>query len=152
MRKLPVFLLALLVALTAVGCDSDEDDTSDAELFVGTWTLVSLSDAQGDKTAAFGQIANGLTADLNSDNSFLISVDYKEDSGIEDLTIPGTYEVEAGSKTFVITPPTGQNVPFSYDIENESRIALSAAADFVNALFNTTTYQGTVQIVIQKTS
>lgn len=147
MRKLSVLLLGVLVALTSIGCDSNEDDLSDAEIFIGTWTLVGLSDDEGDKLALFGQVANGFTATLNSDNTFHVLVDYIAE---DDLEIDGTYTVTEGVRTLVLST-AGLNPPFDYEIENENRIVLSANAAIVNALFQTTAYVGTVDIVIQRT-
>lgn len=152
MRKLPVFVLALLFGLTSIGCDSAEDDPSDAEVFVGTWNLISLTDGEGDKTAAFATIANSFRTTLESDNEFEINVDYKEETGLTDRVIPGTYSVVEDAKKLILTPPAGPNVPFDYEILNESRIRLSTAADFVNGMFNTESYQGTVVITIEKAS
>ena len=152
MRKVPVFVLALLFGLTAIGCDSAEDDPSDAEIFVGTWNLVSLIDDEADKTAVFAQIANSFRTTLGSDNNFTVVVDYKDELGIEDLTIPGTYSVLEDDKRFILAPPVGPNVPFLYEILSDTRIRLSTDAAFVNGLFDTDSYDGTVVITIEKAS
>lgn len=152
MRKLPVFVFALLFGLTSIGCDSAEDDPTDAELFVGTWNLVSLTDAEGDKTAGFAAIANSFRAELDSDNTAVITVDYKAETGLENRVIPGTYNVVEAEKAFILTPPAGPSVPFDYEILSESRIRLSAASAFINGLFQTDAYKGTVVITIEKAS
>lgn len=152
MRKLPVFVLALLFGLVSVGCDSADDDPSDAELFVGTWNLISLTDGERDKTADFATIANSFRTTLESDNEFEINVDYKEETGLTDRVIPGTYSVVEDAKTLILSPPVGPNVPFQYEILNESRIRLSTPAEFVNGMFQTDAYQGTVVITIEKAS
>ncbi len=148
MRKSSVFLLVLLFALTSIGCDSTEDDDpSDAEIFVGTWTLVGLSDDEGDKLALFGQVANGFTATLRGDNTFHVLVDYIQQ---DDLEIAGTYTVNEDATTLVLSIGT-QNPAFDYQIENENRIVLFAPAVIVNTLFQTSAYVGQVRITIQRT-
>lgn len=149
MRKLPVFLLALFVGLTSIGCDStsSEDDLSDSEIFVGTWALVGLSDDEGDKLTLFSQVANSFTAILNADDSFSVLIDYEAQ---DDLQLSGTYLITEGAKLIVLSSG-GLGAPFTYDIESENRIELSAQAAIVNALFQTEAYVGTVRIVIQRT-
>lgn len=146
MRKVSVVFVAALFALTSMGCDSNEDELSDAEIFVGTWTLVGLSDDEGDKLAVFQQVANGFTATLNSDNTFHVLVDYANQ---DDLELQGTYTVTEATRTLVLST-AGLNPPFDYEIENENRIILSANAAIVNALFETNVYEGMVDIVIQR--
>lgn len=150
MNKFSVLVLALVVALAAVGCDSAEDDPSDAERFVGTWTMVGLSDGDGDKMTDFNQVADGLTANLSADGQIVINVDYKEGTGLQDRTIPGTYEVNEGAKVLVVNPPTGQSISFQYEFDSNTRATLSAASQFINALFGTEAYTGTVTITIEK--
>ncbi|MEX0821856.1 MAG: hypothetical protein WD021_06900 [Rhodothermales bacterium] len=151
MRKLSACCLALAVALVAIGCDSGTDDeTSDAELFVGTWTMTAFEDGEGDRMPFFGQIANGLTATLTASGEFSIFVDYKPASGNDPTTIPGTYTVDEGAKSLVLSPPSGQNIPFSYEFQTDTSVDLSANAAFVNGLFGTDIYQGTVTLTIEK--
>lgn len=152
MRKLPAFFFALLVALTSIGCDSDstDDDLTDAEIIVGDWTLVELFDQNGDRDMrpVFELIANGLTATLRSDNTFDVLVDYADQ---EDLTVVGTYTIDESTNRLELD--TGDAIaPFTYDIESENRMTLSADAAFVNELFGAELFEGTVQIGIQKTS
>lgn len=151
MRKLPVFVLALLIAVAAVGCDSNEDDASDAELFVGTWVLTSISDDTGDQTDGFAGLANALTVDLEDGGSFTLVLDYREDSGRQDLVLQGNYEVDADANSLELTLPTTQTLPFEYDFENENEVDLTASADFINPIFNPTTdYEGTVTVEIER--
>lgn len=150
MRKHSAFCLALLLAVVSVGCDSADDDPSHAEIFIGTWTLVGLEDDGGDKLSQFGQIANSFEATLEPDNDFVIDVDYKEELGFEDLTIPGTYSVNEDDRNLVLTV-SGVGAPaFAYEIENDDRIELSANAAIVNTLFGSEAYEGTVFITIAR--
>lgn len=150
LSKLKVLFSLLLLVAVAVGCDSNEDDPSDAERFVGNWQLTALSDAGGDKLAAFSQAANSLTANLTASNQFTIVVDYKEELGLEDQTIAGTYQVQEGARQLVLIPPGGQQIPFAYEFEEDDVVELSVQSVFVNALFGTEAYTGTVRLTIEK--
>ena len=146
MRRLPVFVLALVLGISALGCDSSEDDPSDAELFVGTWGVVSITDGGGDKTPLLLAAANSLVAQLNANNSFAVDIDYKEQA---DLHLAGTYTVEEGAKQLILTVGP-QSPPFSYSFASDNRVTLSAASTIVNGLFGTTLYTGTVNMTIEK--
>lgn len=146
MRRLPVFVLALVLGISTLGCDSSEDDPSDAELFVGTWALVSIADGGGDKTPVLLAAANSMMAQLNSDNTFEIDVDYKQQT---DLHLEGTYTVNEGAKQLILTVGP-QNPPFGYSFASDNRVTLSAGSDIVNGLFGTTLYTGTVIMTIEK--
>jgi hypothetical protein len=155
MRRLPVFVLALLIGVTAVGCDSnDDDDPSDAEIFVGTWTLVSISDQTGDRTDGIGQfLAAPITANFASNNTFTITINYNaqaEGAGLTDSTIPGSFVLKVGAKSLQLSPTGfGATVPFDYTITNENQITLTADAAFMNALFTPqTAFQGRVTLRI----
>lgn len=151
MHKLSAYCLALAIALVAIGCDSgSDDDASDAELFVGVWTMTAFEDGEGDRMPLFGQLANGLTATLTGSGEFSIFVDYKPASGNEPTTIPGTYTVDEGANTLVLSPPSGQNIPFSYEFNSDTSVDLSANSAFVNGLFGTDVYTGTVTLTIEK--
>ena len=148
MRRLPVFILALLVGLSTIGCDSNEDDPSDAELFVGIWGLVSISDGGGDKTPLLQAAANSLVAQLNSNNTFSVIIDYKEQA---DLNLGGAYTVDEGAKQLILTVGP-QSPAFSYSFTNDNQVTLSAPSQIVNGLFATTIYSGTVNITIRRTT
>ena len=151
MRKLPVFILALLLAVAAVGCDSNDDENNDAELFVDTWALTSISDDTGNQTDGFANLANSLTVDLEEDSTFTLLLDYKEDSGRQDLQLAGSYEVKPDAQSLELTLPTTQTLPFDYDFEDENVVVLTANDDLVNPIFNPVTpYEGTVTVVIER--
>ena len=154
MRRLPVFILALFVGLSVVGCDSNEDDPSDAELLVGTWAMVNITDATGDKTAGFAELTDGVTASFTTQNAFTILVNYKESVPRPDQTVPGTYTLDAGAKALVLaTAGGGPSLAFTYSFVNDNQLRLSADAAFINALFQPVTpYQGQVTITIQRTA
>ena len=151
MRTFSSIILGLIVAIALVGCDSNEDDLTDAEIFVGNWTLVSISDAEGDQTQGFAGLAESLDINFTADGEFTLLLDYREDSGRQDLPLQGTYELNEGANTLVLNIAAGPSPPFTYDIENEDEISLSSQAEIVNTLFNPTTpYEGTVRVVIRR--
>lgn len=151
MRKLSAIILGLFVALSFVGCDSNEDDLTDAEIFVGSWTLVSISDAEGDQTQGFAGLAESLDITFAADGEFTLLLDYREDSGRPDVPLQGTYELNEGANSLVLNIADGPSPPFSYDIENEDEISLSSQAEIVNTLFNPTTpYEGEVRVVMRR--
>ncbi|MEX1055598.1 MAG: hypothetical protein WED81_06180 [Rhodothermales bacterium] len=146
MRRLPVFVLAFVLGFSSLGCDSSEDDPSDAELFVGTWALVSIRDGGGDKTPLLLAAANSMVAVLNSNNTFEVDIDYKEQP---DLHLEGTHVVNEGAKQLVLTVGP-QNPPFTYSFASDTRTTISANSQIVNGLFATTLYTGNVVMTIQK--
>jgi hypothetical protein len=153
MRKLPVFLLALFVALTSIGCDSNEDDPTDAEIFIGTWTVVEVRDSEGDKTSVFDEGVNNFSATLNSDNTYSLIVDFL-DPERTDIPLTGTYTIEPGD-VLILRANLGAGellLPFQYDIESENRINLSISESFVEAIFGTEegTYVGDVTFRIAR--
>lgn len=154
MRKLPVFLLALFVSLTSIGCDSNEDDDpTDAEIFIGTWTVVEVHDSEGDKTSLFEEGINNFSATLNSDNNFSLIVDFL-DPERTDIPLTGTYSIEPGD-VLILRANLGAGelpLPFQYDIESENRIDLSISETFVEAIFGTEpeTYVGDVTFTIER--
>ena len=150
MRKLPVFFLALLFAVAAVGCDSNDDENNDAELFVDTWALTAISDDTGDQTEDFANLAESLTVDLEADSTFTLDLNYREDSGIQDLQLIGSYEVNAGANSLRLILPT-QQLNFDYEFEDDDVVVLAAQADLVNPIFNPVTpYEGQVDVVIER--
>ncbi len=155
MTRRTLSIVALLAFLVA-GCDSNDDGPSDAERFVGTWTATGIRDANGDQSGEFVALVNSLTAVFQAgdeDPAFLLTVDYKEESGREDLSLGGTYAVDDGARTLTLTIPSGANLPFNYAFQNDTRVNLASNAAFVNPIFNPSTpYEGTVTVIIQKQS
>ncbi|MXW64943.1 MAG: hypothetical protein F4Y00_05325 [Bacteroidetes bacterium SB0662_bin_6] len=153
MTRRVLSILALLVFLV-VGCDSNDDDPSDAERFVGTWLATGIRDSNGDQSAELVALVNSLTAvfEAGDENpAFLITVDYKDDSGREDLTLPGTYAVDDGARTLTLTTLIGASLPFMYAFQSDTQVSLSASSAFINPIFNPSTpYEGTVTITVQK--
>lgn len=153
MRKLPVFVFALVLAVAAMGCDS-EDDLTDAEILVGSWTVVEVADDEGDKTDVFQQGVEEFSASLRADGTYELTIDYV-DPQRPTVPLQGTYDLDEGANSLELfaSLPTGDvNLPFTYDIESENEVDLSISENFVQAVFGVDpeTYDGTVVFTIQR--
>lgn len=149
-----IFPILALLAFLVAGCDSNDDGPSDAERIVGTWSATAIRDGNGDQSAELVALVNSLTAMFQAGDetpAFLITVDYKDDSGREDLALGGTYAVDDGARTLTLTIPNGASLPFTYAFESDTQVNLSASSAFINPIFNPSTpYEGTVTITVQK--
>lgn len=156
LHKLFLSILTVALLFTAVGCDSNDDDDSDADVFVGTWTVQSISDDQGDKTAVFGAGVQSFVATLNANGNYSIVVDYNaaaEAQGATDVNLAGTYTVTETSNTVTLSVPSlGASLPLTYNIQNNNTIVLSGPATLINLAFGTTNYTGTVELTITRVS
>src|SRR5690606_9103960 len=105
MRKLSSIFFALVLALVMVGCDSDsnDDELTDAEIFVGDWVVTGISDDTGDKTAAFGALVESLNVTFTDAATFLLMLNYRDDAGIDDLNLPGTYTLNADINSLILS-------------------------------------------------
>lgn len=150
MRKLPVSFLALLVGLISIGCDSAEDDRSDAEIFIGTWSVVEVSDDEGDKTDVFEEGIQEFSATIEADGTYSLLVDFV-DPQRPDVPLQGTYELREGDSQIILSAgPIDLN--FGYDIESDDRIDLSINEVFVQQVFGAQpeTYDGTVTFTVAR--
>lgn len=153
LRKLFFSILTVALLFVATGCDSNGDDESDAEILVGTWTVASIADDEGDKTAVFGAGVESFRADINEDDTYSILVDYNataEAAGQTDVNLAGTYTVNESLKTITLNVTGLGGLVLEYDIENNNRVVLSGPAEFINLAFGTTTYTGTVMLTISR--
>jgi hypothetical protein len=151
LRKLLYSTLAVLVLVSFVGCDSDDDDDDPADAFVGTWNLQSIEDTvNGDLTNQLLQIVNSLTIDFDEDGAFELNLDYNEAgeaAGNEDITLTGTYV--ATETNLNLTINEAQVTPsFPYNFNSNTEVELTQPAAVINAIFNSTLYQGTVTITL----
>jgi hypothetical protein len=131
-------LLVPLLAFALAGCDSSEDGGLTASYFVGTWTLVGVSDDSGDRTSEVEQVLDDLTIDFEAGGQFAMAIDYSaavNNSGTPDETITGNYDVSS-SGDLVMTPSADVGVAFDVDTEGNSRADLSAPAAIINQLLN----------------
>ena len=155
-RKLFFSILTVALLFVATGCDSNDDDDSDADVFVGTWTVQSIADDEGDKTAIFGAGVQSFVATLNADGSYTILVDYNaaaESQGAVDRNLAGNYTVTESANSVVLSVTSlGASIPLTYDIQNNNTIALTGQALLINQAFGTTTYTGTVVLTITRVS
>lgn len=149
MRKLPVFVFALLLAIAATGCDSEEDLT-ESEILVGSWTVVEVSDDEGDKTQVFEQGIDDFSATLRADGTYSLSVDYV-DPQRPSTNLQGTYTVDEGGNDLILVAGPNQ-LSFDYDIESENRIHLSIPEPIVQGVFQTDpdTYAGTITFTVER--
>jgi hypothetical protein len=156
-RKLFFSILTVALLFVATGCDSDNnDDTSDAEAFVGTWNAVGVSDGTGDQTQSFGQSVSQFRVTFTSNNTYDLSVVFTDQRSPIQFS-GASYAVNEGTKIVTLTIPaavTGSGdlpLPFNYNFASDTRVGLSntALVPVINSLFGTT-YTGTVTITIQK--
>ena len=118
---LPLFLAALLVA----GCDSS-DDQLDADFYLGTWTLVSVSDEGGDRTAEVLALLDDFGASFRSDGSFRLDVDLNDQvnaAGQADAEIEGNYQATEDALVLLV-----ETLALSFDAEADGsdRVDLTA--------------------------
>jgi hypothetical protein len=137
------------------GCDGDEDDEeTDSEIMIGTWSLSTISDDEGDKTDVFFAEANSVVVVLNNDDSFTIAMDFNaaaEAAGATDVNLAGTYSVNESAKTLTLTiAGIGASLQGQYTVVNNDRIRISAPAALTNALFGGTPNVGTVVITLDR--
>lgn len=153
MQKLSSLLLIALLAVVSTGCDSN-DESSDADRFVGTWTLTGISDASGDRLADFGAGFSSITLVNAADGNFTINVTPRQGAP---MAITGTYTVIENSKSIVLRASVGgQTVPlnFTYTFASDEQVALKSdttTAVLLNNLFGTT-LQGQVTLTVTKTA
>lgn len=151
MRRLFVPFVALVLLVAAAGCDSTEnEDLTDAEILIGSWTVVEVRDEEGDKTDVFEQGVQAFSATLTAGGEYTLVVDFV-DPDRQDVPLAGTYTVDEGpnSLTLDVGP---QVIPFTYDIESEDRIELSVSDQFIEPIFGTQpeTYVGTIVFTIER--
>lgn len=131
MRKISLFLL--IFGLIAVGCDSNDDDPSDAELFVGDWALSSLTDAEG---AVALELYTAVSVSFDSDDSF--SLDLEGGEGVPDLAISGNFvvtEADGEIRLNAVIPNVG-SIPltFTYEFDGDDSVDLIAGPQTTAAL------------------
>ena len=130
-------LLALVLATGLVGCDSnDDDDATETELFVGSWTAVSAigqvqPGQQGDFLAVLGA---RLDADFAADGSFSWFLDFA-DPNQQDVPLSGTYVVNETTDRVTVTGGLfPQGVPMAYEFVGEDQLELTFQAAVLGAV------------------
>ncbi len=142
MRNLPKYLLLFVLLVAGSACDSSSNnDSNDADVFVGTWSLGGISDASGDRTAAFVEGFNSVAIGFESDSGFSLVVDAVLNEA--DANYSGDYTIIESTTTVSVSILVGEQafpLVFTYNIANESQINLTAAgttAVLLATLFNT---------------
>lgn len=126
MRKITYMML--LLGLMVVGCDSDSDG-GDSDTFVGTWTVVGISDANGDRMPSFEQGYESIAITFGADSQVTMDVDAILDAA--DVVYSGSYQSSEGSESLSVTLTTGQGpqtLSFTYEFETATRIALTSSS------------------------
>jgi len=123
MRTLSVTVLMFGLLLVAAGCDSgNDDDRSDADVFIGTWTLTNLL-LDGQDVSALLLAGTDVDAVFEAAGTFTMTVTRGSAAPVE---IDGTYELDEGAKTLTLTASVfTQNVAINYVIERENRLRFS---------------------------
>lgn len=158
LRKLLYSTLAVLVLVSFVGCDSDDDDeTTDADLFIGTWAATGVVDAEGNQTASFAQDVNSFTVTFVNNTEYDLNVDFADDR--TDISVDNsTYSVSEANSTLSLTipsPPAPQaiNLPLGYTFsDNNDTVTLRVEGgllQIVNTLFGAD-YTGFVEITLER--
>ena len=158
LRKLLYPVLAVLVLVSFVGCDSDDDDeTSDADLFIGTWAATGVEDAEGDQTQSFAGNVNAFTVTFENNTEYDLNVDFadeRQDIGVDN----GFYTVNEGTNTVSLTIPAevagaALTLPMGYAFsDGNDTVTLRAEGGLlgaVNRLFGSN-YQGFVEITLTR--
>lgn len=156
MRKLSLFMMLFGLIVFTAACDSndsDSDSSSDADAFVGTWAVVGLADANGDRSAGLAEDYNSVVIAIASDNSISLTVDGKDPN--PDQAYSGTSSVNESTKTLTATLTVqGQPTPlsFTYNFVNDSTATLTASdttALLLGVLFQTS-YANPVVFTVAK--
>ncbi|WP_412062324.1 hypothetical protein [Rubrivirga sp. IMCC45206] len=151
LRLLPVLALALLAA----GCDSGDDAlTLDAAFYTGTWGLVSVADATGDRTGQTEPLLDDLRVTFDADGTFTLVADFSDvvnQNVRPDETITGTFQASSTAKTLVLISD-GVAALFQADATASNRVALTAPASIVTGILGELPFdlQGDVTIVVQR--
>ncbi|MDA0684776.1 MAG: hypothetical protein O2797_03260 [Bacteroidetes bacterium] len=156
MRKLSLYMMIFGLITFTAACDSNDDSndaSSDADMFVGTWAVVGLADASGDRSAGLAEDYNSVVIAIAADKSVSLSVDGKDP--IPDQAYSGTSSVNESTKTLTATLTVqGQPTPlsFTYTFMNDTTAALTASgttALLLGVLFQTS-YANPVVFTVTK--
>ncbi len=144
---LPV--IALLFAFAA--CDSSDDDPTESELFIGSWNLTGVSDADGAvELTAFSSIVVSFSSTTGTITAAPID-------GSADQVFTGSYSVDETANTLTLQLtvtgiPTPVPVVTSYSFSGEDRVTLTvdaATAVVLGPLFGTQ-FSGAVTLTVER--
>ena len=144
----------LLAVLLFAGCDSSDDRTLDADFYVGTWTMISITDGSGDRTGAVRMAVDDLTVSFANGGTFELDVDFNSvlnNGGQADVSQSGLYQAQAQIPSLILTS-SGLGAPFQVSAESDNQISLTAPSVIVNALLSGLPFQfeGDATIVIRR--
>lgn len=147
-------LLPLLLAVLVAGCDSSEDIVLDAAFYVGSWTLVSVSDDSGDRTDEVLAALDDFDVVFDPDGSFVLDVDFDSvvnAAGQDDIRLAGDYQ--ATRATLILLLDGGIAPSFLADAESENRVRLTVPAALISQILGTQLqidFDGDVTLGIQR--
>lgn len=148
-------LLPLLVLLAVAGCDSGDDALRlNADFYVGTWDLVRVGDASGDRSAEVLALVDELTVRFDADRSFQLDADFVDlvnQAGQDDLTIEGTYQAQPDTRVLVLVVDN-LAPPFQVSATTEDDVTLTAPAIVVEQLLGALQidFEGNVTLGIER--
>ncbi|MBX2820111.1 MAG: hypothetical protein KTR29_10535 [Rhodothermaceae bacterium] len=127
------FLYVLIASLIVVGCDSSDDDdgggdTPAAELFQGSWEVVSAADMGGsrDQTAVIAD-RGVLSIGFDDAEMYTLAFDFVDEAE-EDLGVDGVYAISESNMSVTLTVSlNGLSVPlgFNYRFIDDDRVELT---------------------------
>jgi len=139
---------ALLSTSVLSGCDNSEP-ADDAPRFQGTWTLVGISDADGDKLASFTSNFDWLTAEFSASGSATFTARRVDATT---TVVQGTYVVDTADKSMSATVSVGSAstvLSFDYNFVSDNKMDLATSAIPLNIAFGTTLV-GTAEITMDR--
>ncbi len=156
-RKYLVLLPVAALLLVAPACDSDDNGggDSDAELFVDTWAVSSVSDANG--PADITQNFTGIAVTFTAAGAGTIAVTAVDPANSQTLNI--TYSLDESAKEIEINVsvpqlPTPIPLQMTYAFENDNNRVRFTASPSTGVLINTlfqTSLEGQVTLVVVRT-
>jgi hypothetical protein len=156
MRRRATYGVVLLVATLFAACDSNDDGPTEAELFVGTWTLTRVEDAAGDKTSLVSQQGT-LTVQLAADGTYVLRFDRPTDPDQESTNTYALDEVDDVLTLQADNPLSGGTFPVAvtYAFQGEDEVVLTIRPEYallINAALGGAfgEIQGTVRLTIRR--
>ncbi len=152
---LPGLVIALFIG---VGCDSSNDEQSDADRLVGTWAVVDLRNDADPNVAGSGESVGAalfgtgstqtgvrsFTITFSDRGTYDLLIDYRDES-VEDVPITGQQftlnEVTKSLRLFVplslVQPgsPGSAPFPFDYAMTSDRNLSVFFSGVFLNQLF-----------------
>ena len=150
--------LALPLLLLLAACDSTDGVRLNADYYVGAWTLASISDGTGDRTAEVNGLLDDIAVVFRSDRSFTLTVDFStavNTAGQADATVEGTYQAQPDLKTLVLLVNTSQGTfapTFQASADTATEVSLAAPALIVDQLLGQLQidFEGEVSLRLRK--